>query len=65
MGRDKFLRKNDILPILKIGRNKLYSLINTGEFIKPVVLPGIKIDLYSHAELQQWIITQRQKRNEN
>lgn len=64
MARDKFLKKNDILPILQIGRNKLYELIKTGEFIKPVALPGVKIDLYSYNELQQWMVAQKAKRNE-
>lgn len=62
--RDRLLKKPDILPILKIGRNKLYDLIKSGDFIKPIKLPGVKLDLYSHAELQQWILVQRQKRNE-
>ena len=64
MKEDRFLKKNDILPVLKIGRNSLYELINQGEFIEPIALPGIKIDLYSNNELQQWIKQQIEKRNE-
>jgi predicted DNA-binding transcriptional regulator AlpA len=62
--KDKLLKKQDILQILKIGRNKLYDIINTGEFIKPVALPNTKIDLYSHDELQEWIKHQKEKRDE-
>jgi predicted DNA-binding transcriptional regulator AlpA len=62
---DKFLKKPEILPILKIGRNKLYDLIKSGEFIKPVYLPGVKIDLYSHNELQDWMDEQKRKAKEN
>ncbi len=60
---DRLLKKNDILPILRIGRNTLYELINSGEFIKPVSLPGIKLDLYSNNELQKWIDEQKNKRS--
>jgi len=63
-GRDRLLKKPDLLPILKIGRNKLYDIIKSGDFIQPIKLPGVKLDLYSYNELQQWILTQRQKRNE-
>lgn len=61
---DKFLKKPEILPILKIGRNKLYDIINSGEFIKPVILPNVKIDLYSYNELQQWMEVQKSKRSD-
>ena len=60
---DRLLKKNDILPILRIGRNTLYELINSGEFIKQVSLPGIKLDLYSNNELQKWIDEQKNKRS--
>ena len=37
MNNDRLLKKPELLPILKIGRNKLYDIINSGEFIKPVI----------------------------
>lgn len=64
MNNDRLLKKPELLPILKIGRNKLYDIINSGEFIKPVILPHVKIDLYSYNELQQWMEVQKAKRNE-
>ena len=64
MKNDRLLKKPEILPILKIGRNKLYHIINSGEFIEPVYLPGMKIDLYSHNELQEWIEKQKRKRKD-
>lgn len=63
-GKDRLLKKPDLLPILKIGRNKLYDVINSGEFIRPIKLPGVKLDLYSYNELQQWMVAQKAKRNE-
>ncbi len=63
-GRDRLLKKPDLLPILKIGRNKLYDIINSGDFIQPIKLPGVKLDLYSYNELQQWMVAQKAKRNE-
>ena len=52
---DTLLKKPDVIKILKIGRNKLYDIINRGEFISPIRLPNTQIDLYSHNELQEWI----------
>ena len=63
-GKDRLLKKPDLLPILKIGRNKLYDIINSGDFIRPIKLPGVKLDLYSYNELQQWMVVQKAKRNE-
>lgn len=60
---DTLLKKPEILKILKIGRNKLYDIINSGEFINPIRLPHTQIDLYSHNELQEWIIKQKEKRD--
>lgn len=60
---DRLLKKPEILPILKIGRNKLYDIINSGEFINPIRLPNTQIDLYSHDELQEWIKKQKEKRD--
>lgn len=60
---DTLLKKPDLLKILKIGRNKLYDIINSGEFINPIRLPNTQIDLYSHNELQEWIKKQREKRD--
>lgn len=62
---DRLLKKQDILPILKIGKNKLYDIIKTGTFITPVKLPGVKLDLYSCDELQKWIEKQKIKSKEN
>lgn len=62
--RDRLLKKPDILPILKIGKNKLYDIINSGDFIKPIKLPGVKFDFYSYLELQNWISKQKEKRSE-
>ena len=62
--RDRLLKKPDILPILKIGKNKLYDIINSGDFIKPIKLPGVKLDFYSYTELQNWISKQKEKRSE-
>lgn len=62
--KDRLLKKPDLLPILKIGRNKLYDIINSGDFIRPIKLPGVKLDLYSYNELQQWMVAQKAKRNE-
>lgn len=62
---DRLLKKQDILPILKIGKNKLYDIIKSGDFIEPVKLPNVKIDLYSHDELQVWIEKQKNKKKEN
>ena len=52
-----------MLKILKIGRNKLYDIINSGDFIKPMRLPNTPIDLYSNNELQDWIQKQKEARN--
>ncbi|MDD3009614.1 MAG: hypothetical protein PHQ70_12220 [Arcobacter sp.] len=60
---DTLLKKPDILKILKIGRNKLYDIINSGDFIKPVRLPNTQIDLYSNNELQDWIQKQKEARD--
>lgn len=60
---DTLLKKPDLLKILKIGRNKLYDIINSGEFINPIRLPNTQIDLYSHDELQEWIKKQKEKRD--
>ena len=60
---DTLLKKPDLLKILKIGRNKLYDIINSGEFINPIRLPNTQIDLYSYDELQEWIKKQREKRD--
>lgn len=63
MNDDTLLKKPDVIKILKIGRNKLYDIINSGEFIAPIRLPNTQIDLYSHNELQEWINKQREKRD--
>lgn len=62
MMSDTLLKKPEIIKILKIGRNKLYDIINSGEFIKPIRLPNTQIDLYSHNELQEWIEKQKSNR---
>jgi prophage regulatory protein len=59
---DTLLKKPEIIKILKIGRNKLYDIINSGEFINPIRLPNTQIDLYSHNELQEWIEKQKSNR---
>lgn len=64
MSNDRLLKKPDILPILKIGKNKLYDIINSGDFIQPIKLPGVKFDFYSSVELQKWIEIQKAKRSE-
>lgn len=60
---DTLLKKPDVIKILKIGRNKLYDIINSGEFISPIRLPNTQIDLYSHNELQEWIQKQIELRD--
>ena len=60
---DTLLKKPDVIKILKIGRNKLYDIINSGQFISPIRLPNTQIDLYSSNELQEWIKKQRELRD--
>ena len=60
---DKLLKKPDVIKILKIGRNKLYDIINSGQFISPIRLPNTQIDLYSNNELQEWIREQKEERD--
>ncbi len=60
---DTLLKKPDVIKILKIGRNKLYEIINSGQFISPIRLPNTQIDLYSSNELQEWINKQRELRD--
>ena len=62
---DKLLKKPDVIKILKIGRNKLYDIINSGQFISPIRLPNTQIDLYSNNELQEWIRQQKDVRDKN
>lgn len=59
---DTLLKKPDVIKILKIGRNKLYDIINSGQFISPIRLPNTQIDLYSNNELQEWIRQQKDAR---
>ena len=56
---DTLHKKPDVIKILKIGRNKLYDIINSGQFITPIRLPNTQIDLYSNNELQEWIRQQK------
>ena len=60
---DTLLKKPDVIKILKIGRNKLYDIINSGQFITPIRLPNTQIDLYSNNELQEWIRQQKDVRD--
>ena len=60
---DTLLKKPDVIKILKIGRNKLYDIINSGQFISPIRLPNTQIDLYSNNELQEWIKQQKDVRD--
>ena len=60
---DTLLKKTDVIKILKIGRNKLYDIINSGQFISPIRLPNTQIDLYSNNELQEWIRQQKDVRD--
>ena len=60
---DTLLKKPDVIKILKIGRNKLYDIINSGEFISPIRLPNTQIDLYSNNGLQEWIKQQKDVRD--
>lgn len=60
---DTLLKKPDVIKILKIGRNKLYDIINSGQFISPIRLPNTQIDLYSNNELQEWIRQQKDGRD--
>lgn len=62
---DTLLKKPDVIKILKIGRNKLYDIINSGQFITPIRLPNTQIDLYSNNELQEWIRQQKDVRDKN
>jgi prophage regulatory protein len=62
---DTLLKKPDVIKILKIGRNKLYDIINSGQFITPIRLPNTQIDLYSNNELQEWIRQQKVVRDKN
>ena len=62
---DTLLKKPDVIKILKIGRNKLYDIINSGQFISPIRLPNTQIDLYSNNELQEWIRQQNVVKNKN
>ena len=62
---DTLLKKPDVIKILKIGRNKLYDIINSGQFISPIRLPNTQIDLYSNNELQEWIKQQKDVRDKN
>ena len=60
---DTLLKKPDVIKILKIGRNKLYDIINSGQFISPIRHPNTQIDLYSNNELQEWIRQQKDVRD--
>lgn len=62
--QDRLLKKPEICKVLGLGRNKVYDLINSGEFIGPVPIPDVKIDLYSQKELQEWLKNRRLKRDE-
>ena len=60
---ETLLKKPDVIKSLKIGRNKLYDIINSGQFISPIRLPNTQIDLYSNNELQEWIRQQKDVRD--
>ena len=62
---DTLLKKPDVIKILTKGRNKLYDIINSGQFITPIRLPNTQIDLYSNNELQEWIRQQKVVRDKN
>ncbi len=55
MQKDKLIKINEITKILNVGRNKIYDMINSGQFITPVKLPGCNLRLYSEKDLMNWI----------
>lgn len=52
---DKLITVNEVISSCSIGRNSYYEMLNSGEFIKPVRIPGIKKILYSNREFQIWL----------
>ena len=60
---DQLLKINEITKILNIGRNKVYDLINSGQFINPVKIPGCGLRLYSQKDLMNWIEERKSENN--
>lgn len=54
---DKLITANEVISKCSIRRNSYYEMLNSGKFIKPVRIPGIKKILYSNKEFQIWLST--------
>ena len=51
------LRLPDVLDRTKLSRSKLYELLETGEFPKPVKL-GDRVNAWADNEIEEWVQTQ-------
>ena len=60
---DKFIQSGEIEKYISIGKTKITEIINSGKFVKPIVIDGFSYPLYSVSEIQKWMEEQKQKRH--
>ena len=61
---DKLIKKAEVLEYVCIGETKIDEIIRDGKFVKPIFIDGFAHALYSINEVQEWIVLQRQKRDD-
>lgn len=60
---ERFLKIDEVIEIVGIGKTKTNELIAQNKFIKPIRINGFSNRLFSLLELEEWMNQQKQKRD--
>lgn len=60
---DKFIKIDEVVRCVGIGKTKVLELSKNGKFVKPIKIDGFATNLFSFIEVQEWMAIQLKNRD--
>lgn len=60
---DKFIKIDEVVKYVGIGKTKVLELSKSGKFVKPIKIDGFATNLFSFMEVQEWMALQLKNRD--
>ena len=61
---DKFIKIDEVIECVGIGKTKIIEMSKNGKFVKPLRIDGFSSNLFSLIEIQEWMEDQKKKRDQ-
>jgi predicted DNA-binding transcriptional regulator AlpA len=61
---DRFIKIDEVIQCVGIGKTKILELSKSGKFVKPLKIDGFSSKLFSFLEIQNWMEEQKKKRDQ-